>query len=157
MPLAQRKHLRRLSRIYCEGAPLYLVTCCTRDRRRLLATRAAAEVLVASWRDARAVHGWLVGRYVVMPDHVHFFVTPLGDRAKTLSRFIECWKRWTRRELRRRGVAIGWQREFFDHLLRSSESYGAKWEYVRMNPVRAGLAGGPDEWPYQGEIAVLGW
>jgi hypothetical protein len=30
-----------------------------------------------------------------------------------------------------------WQREFFDHLLRSEESYDQKWNYVRENPVRA--------------------
>jgi len=33
-----------------------------------------------------------------------------------------------------------WQRGFFDHLLRSDESYAEKWNYVRENPVRAGLA-----------------
>src|SRR4029077_12085115 len=31
-------------------------------------------------------------------------------------------------------------REFFDHLLRSEESYDQKWNYVRDNPVRADLA-----------------
>ena len=31
------------------------------------------------------------------------------------------------------------QEGFFDHLLRSYESYAQKWEYVRENPVRAGL------------------
>jgi len=28
---------------------------------------------------------------------------------------------------------------FFDHILRNDESYSEKWEYVRENPVRAGL------------------
>ena len=48
-----------------------------------------------------------------------------------------------------------WQEGFFDHVLRSSESYGEKWEYVRMNPVRAGLCATPEDWPYQGEIVPL--
>ena len=50
-----------------------------------------------------------------------------------------------------------WQTGFFDHVLRSGESYGEKWEYVRMNPVRAGLVLRPEEWPYAGEIEVLSW
>ena len=50
-----------------------------------------------------------------------------------------------------------WQTGFFDHVLRSGESYGEKWEYVRMNPVRAGLAARPEDWPYAGEIEVLRW
>jgi hypothetical protein len=50
-----------------------------------------------------------------------------------------------------------WQAGFFDHLLRRSESYAAKWEYVRRNPVRAGLVSEPDLWPYQGEIEPIPW
>ncbi|MFB3881745.1 MAG: hypothetical protein ACE149_10800 [Armatimonadota bacterium] len=42
-------------------------------------------------------------------------------------------------------------------MLRSGESYGQKWEYVRMNPVRAGLVANPDDWPYQGEIVQIDW
>jgi putative transposase len=48
-----------------------------------------------------------------------------------------------------------WQEGFFDHVLRSSESYAQKWEYVRMNPVRAGLCAATEDWPYQGEIIHL--
>src|SRR4030095_1104895 len=36
--------------------------------------------------------------------------------------------------------------EFFDHLLRSEESYDQKWNYVRDNPVRANLAQKAAEW-----------
>lgn len=32
-----------------------------------------------------------------------------------------------------------WQRDFFDHRLRSIESAAEKAQYIRMNPVRAGL------------------
>jgi hypothetical protein len=32
-----------------------------------------------------------------------------------------------------------WQKGFFDHVLRSGESYTEKWHYIRDNPVRAGL------------------
>ncbi|HEY2681003.1 MAG TPA: hypothetical protein VGI59_06740 [Candidatus Udaeobacter sp.] len=47
-----------------------------------------------------------------------------------------------------------WQRGIFDHVLRSDESYAEKWNYVRANPVRAGLVNDPD-WPYAGEIVVI--
>ena len=48
-----------------------------------------------------------------------------------------------------------WQPGFFDHVLRNDESYSQKWEYVRENPVRAGLVVRADEWPYQGELVVI--
>jgi REP-associated tyrosine transposase len=53
------------------------------------------------------------------------------------------------------GSAELWQPGFFDHVLRSDESYAQKWEYVRENPVRAGLVMTADEWPFQGEIVVI--
>jgi REP element-mobilizing transposase RayT len=116
------------------------------------------EVLVRAWEEAQTMHGWTVGRFVVMPDHVHFFATPASDTAKSLSAFIECWKRWTRRAIRESGLSsFAWQAEFFDHLMRSTESYTEKWEYVRLNPVRAGLVVHGDDWPYQGEIHSLRW
>jgi len=48
-----------------------------------------------------------------------------------------------------------WQKGFFDHLIRHGESYSEKWEYVRQNPVRAGLVGTPEDWPWQGEIVPI--
>ena len=48
-----------------------------------------------------------------------------------------------------------WQEGFFDHILRSDESYSQKWNYVRENPVRAGFVTSTEEWPYQGEIVYI--
>ncbi|HSP44953.1 MAG TPA: hypothetical protein VLO30_03075, partial [Chthoniobacterales bacterium] len=48
-----------------------------------------------------------------------------------------------------------WQRRFFDHVLRSDESYTQKWNYVRENPVRAGLVMNATDWPYAGEIIAI--
>jgi REP element-mobilizing transposase RayT len=87
-----------------------------------------------------------------MPDHIHLFVAfpPTGI---TLSKWIQSLRSVLGKELLRLGVQKPhWQEGFFDHLLRSSESYSEKWDYVRMNPVRAGLCRRPADWPYQGEI-----
>jgi len=91
-----------------------------------------------------------VGRYVVMPDHVHLFVQG------TLNFVLAQWVRLLKRDL---STVIPierphWQKGFFDHL-RNSESYAQKWDYVRENPVRAGLVKQADAWPYQGELVRL--
>ena len=46
-------------------------------------------------------------------------------------------------------------RGFFDHLLRSEESYAQKWDYVRENPVRAQLVERVEDWPYAGELITI--
>jgi putative transposase len=156
------KHLRRLERIWVD-APIYFVTTCTEGRRPVLARNNVTSILIDEWRLARNRHGWAIGRYVIMPDHVHFFCRPELD-AKTLPDFVGAWKRWTSRrthELWKPRSATAatvpslWQREFFDHLLRSGESYGEKWNYVFDNPVRAGLVTAAHDWPFAGEIETL--
>jgi REP element-mobilizing transposase RayT len=91
-----------------------------------------------------------------MPDHVHFFCSAELD-AKMLPTFMQAWKQWTSKRIAREVRLLGnvWQEEFFDHVLRSSESYSQKWDYVKENPVRAGLVRSSDEWPWQGEIETL--
>jgi hypothetical protein len=42
-----------------------------------------------------------------------------------------------------------WQEGSFDRLLRSDESLSEKWEYLRQNPMRAGLVKHSEDWPYQ--------
>ena len=42
-----------------------------------------------------------------------------------------------------------WQAGSFDRLLRSDESTEEKWQYIRENPVRAGLVENWRDWPYR--------
>jgi len=48
-----------------------------------------------------------------------------------------------------------WQPRFWDAQLRGGDSYAAKWDYVRNNPVRHGLVNSPDVWPFAGELEIL--
>jgi putative transposase len=55
-------------------------------------------------------------------------------------------------------IIIGkFQRGGFHHRLRGAEGYRQKWQYVRENPVRAGLAPKPEDWPYQGRVHEIHW
>ena len=97
--------------------------------------------------------GVAVGRYVILPDHLHLFVR-LPATVK-LSDWIGTMKRILVRAVENLSNDPTWQRGFFDHVLRTSESYSEKWNYVRENPVRAGLVKNADDWPFSGEIADI--
>ena len=92
-----------------------------------------------------------IGRYVLMPDHVHMFVCVHSEYS--LTQFIRMLKRKLSEAIPE--ALPHWQKGFFDHLVRHDESYAEKWDYVRQNPVRAGLVGSSGEWPWQGEIERL--
>jgi len=70
---------------------------------------------------------------------------------------MQAWKQWTSKRIARELNFSGtvWQEEFFDHVLRSTESYSQKWDYVRENPMRAGLVTKIEDWLWQGEIESL--
>jgi putative transposase len=132
------------------GPPLYFVTFNTHKRQKLLANADVHDALVnfAHEGDARGIG---VGRYVIMPDHVHLFVR--GSLDFSLRQWVRILKRVLSKAIS--CAPPHWQEGFFDHLIRHSESYAEKWEYVRQNSVRAGLTANADEWPWQGEIVRL--
>ena len=87
-----------------------------------------------------------------MPDHLHLFLK--GDANFVLSLWMGGLKRAIAVALSCHSGQL-WQPGFFDHVLRSDESYAEKWNYVKKNPVRAGFVQIASEWPYQGEITVI--
>ncbi len=91
-----------------------------------------------------------------MPDHIHVFCAPNGLEALSLERWMRYWKSLVTKIRNAKSGTI-WQRHHWDRQLRTGESYGEKWEYVRNNPVRRGYVRDADDWPYQGELNELRW
>jgi REP element-mobilizing transposase RayT len=106
------KHLHRLERVWVDW-PIYFITTCTFERRPILTSREVAEILIDEWQQSHNRHGWAIGRYVIMPDHVHFFCSAELD-AKTLPTFMQAWKQWTSKRMARELKLSGkiWQKSF---------------------------------------------
>ena len=133
---------------------IVFVTICTKDRKAVLANAEVHAALRAAWDQAE---NWLVGRYMIMPDHVHLFCAPVPLVPEPLQGWVGFWKSTAVRHWPKPGQLPIWQRHFWETQLRCGESYDAKWEYVLENPVRAGLVSKSEDWPYQGEMNVLTW
>lgn len=129
---------------------IVFLTVTTENRAPWLADPEAHRVLAETWQTAR---GWLVGGYVLMPDHLHCFCVP-GDRVVAIERWLAYWKDQFRKK--HGHPEWRWQSRGWHHRLRSTESFAEKWDYVRQNPVRAGLVLQAEAWPYQGQIHPLG-
>jgi REP element-mobilizing transposase RayT len=133
---------------------IYFVTWCVHNRRPVLANDGA---LTAFQNAVGRLTRWRVIAAILMTDHLHALACPLG-REEPVSEFSALMKRWMRQELK--AMARGpralqsadlqweWQAGCFDRLLRSDESAQQKWEYMRENPVRAGLVSDWQAWPY---------
>ena len=132
---------------------MVFVTVNAHQRKPILAKTDVANVILSAWKQADT---WLVGRYVIMPDHLHFFCAP-RDLSVGLKRWIKFWKSQVSLRWPRPDEQPVWQLDFWDTQLRRGESYSEKWDYVWRNPVRKGLATRPEDWPYAGELNILVW
>jgi putative transposase len=139
----------RLVRLFDTSA-LYFVTFCTHLRKPYLACDEVHAAFVAYSEHAQRDFNIAVGRYVIMPDHVHLFVR--GSQVFRVGRLKQALAKAA--GLCRANRQL-WEEGFFDHVLRNDESYSQKWNYVRENPVRAGLVKSVGDWPYQGEIVYI--
>jgi REP element-mobilizing transposase RayT len=143
------ERLHRLDRVFTRQ-PIYFLTAVAFERRPILAD-AAVRATVESFAQGGPARGAWLGGYVLMPDHLHAFVA-LDERMLSLSAWMKSLKNAVSKSLRGSGVpSPHWQKGFFDHLLRGSESYAEKWTYVWENPVRAGLVARAEDWPHAGE------
>ena len=146
--LRQRKHPAKGVFIFRGQATIVFVTICSRHREKNLANPVVHDALLRAWTKADR---WMIGAYMIMPDHIHFFCSPI-DESVEIEPWITFWKRAFRRGL---PGAPRFQSDSFHHRLRGEESYTEKWDYVQANPVRAGLAEKAEEWPYQGVLNEL--
>ncbi|MFT3868295.1 MAG: hypothetical protein QM715_07340 [Nibricoccus sp.] len=133
---------------------IVFLTICTHNRKSILACDKVHQLLRDTWIRA---HFWQVGRYVIMPNHIHLFAAPACWPVESIRKWSSYWKSHASRRWPNQSEQPIWQTDGWDTQLRSGESYSAKWEYVRNNPVRAGLVNEVDDWPYQGEINPLSW
>ena len=96
------------------------------------------------YRDQRT---YQLHSFVVMPNHVHRLMTPL----EPVSKVMQSLKRFTAREGNRMLGLTGqpfWQDESYDRLVRNDSEFERIVHYIERNPVTAGLAPTPGEFPW---------
>ncbi len=82
---------------------------------------------------------YLLHAWCVMPNHVHVIVEPLTGWE--LSKIIHSWKSFTAHEANKRLNRSGdfWQRDAYNHIIRSEKEYCLQVQYTWENPDKAGL------------------
>jgi REP element-mobilizing transposase RayT len=154
-PNPGRKQLPHLSPLeFGNQSTTIFLTVCAAKRRPLLANSETVDLLLDCW--AQANH-WLVGRWVVRPDHLHLFCAPATCPSTPLKSWARFWPNQTNRRWPNKNQTPIWQREFFDRQLRSGESYRQKWLYLWENPLKTGMVSNQQDWAYQGEMHLLSW
>jgi REP element-mobilizing transposase RayT len=85
--------------------------------------------------------------WCIMPNHVHVLIETF--ERYPLDQIVQAWKSYTakviNRHLRREGEF--WQPDYYDRFIRDDAHFSAVRDYIRNNPVAAGLCALPRHWP----------
>lgn len=116
----------------------YALTTVTYERRTLFQVERNALLFIETLQRYRREQRYLLHAYVVMPDHVHLLITPVGI---TIERAVGLIKGGFSHRLDSKRIV--WQRSFQDHRCRDAKDFLVHKRYILMNPVRAGLVSRP--------------
>ena len=150
-PLPKRKHIRLPLEAYANPASTFNIVIDALERRRYFDVSSFNDQVVAVLRHLAVQYRCPIKIYCLMPTHLHLIIKPgikpvvdlIGEFKKKTSDFAR----------QTHAIEHLWQRSFFDHRIRSGESEAEQIEYVRANPVRAGLVEHPDDWPWTGTVS----
>lgn len=94
---------------------------------------------------------------VIMPDHVHLLIQPfLKSETEfwSIGSILHSIKSYSAKQIPQvmRHIGKVWQDGRYDELIRNEKEFQNKWEYIRGNPVKAGLSKTPEDYPFLWEM-----
>ncbi|MEQ9232667.1 REP-associated tyrosine transposase [Coleofasciculus sp. E2-BRE-01] len=94
---------------------------------------------------------------VIMPDHVHLLIQPFLKTETafwSIGSILHSIKSYSAKQIPKVMKHIGkvWQDGRYDKLMRDEKEFEQLWEYIRQNPVKAGLSKTPEDYPFFWEI-----
>ena len=111
-------------------------------QQKALTDPALGQTILDSAKFYEAEMRWHITLFLLMPDHLHALLS--FARSESMSELIRAWKRFHARVNH-----VIWQEGYFDHRLRADErgiQLSAKMNYIRQNPVAAGLCARAEDW-----------
>lgn len=142
MNLPNRKWLPHAVPDFVRSGAVFFITICGEPKRvNQFACNPPWSSIAAAASHYHNRGRWYCHLLLAMPDHLHLLASL--PREEELKKIVTAWKHYLAGS-----VGIVWQRDFFDHRLRSHESFSEKAAYIRANPVRKGLAETVTDWAF---------
>jgi putative transposase len=130
----------------------YFVTSDTWERRALFRAEPWARLFFKTLLAYRG-KAYLLHEFVLMPDHFHVLITPLGSLERAMQFVKGGFSHRAKKELGSNTEI--WRRGFSDHRIRDAEDYNIHVNYIHLNPVRSQLCETPAA--YACSSAHPGW
>ena len=144
------KHLPSFSYVGCHR---YFLTFCTHNRLPRFTDADTVQSVLSHFLRVGSEEAIEITAYCFMPDHLHMVVEGKADHSD-LKRFISRSKQFSGYAYSQcHDTARLWQRYGYERVLRDDEPTQMAVAYTLENPVRAGLAKEPRDYPFIGSSA----
>lgn len=146
--------MARIARIVGAGYPHHIVER-GNNRERVFANPIDYEKYLSfllKYSDEKEV---AVLAYCLMPNHIHLLVRPSGEEtlAKMMQGVTLCYSKYFNRENGRTGRL--WECRYYSTIIDGDSYLWTVTKYIENNPVRAGLAKNPEDYPYSSAKAHI--
>jgi len=136
----------KVKHIHLDDFP-YVATTVSQNRERFFSDPLAASILIKCLFFGKTEGWYYLLSFVVMPDHLHIIVVPRKKNISGIMKVIKGFSAKKINELYDRSGSV-WQEGFFDYVLDNEEKVLSRIKYIEENPVRKGLVGQPDDYPF---------
>jgi putative transposase len=124
----------------------FYITTVTWQRTPLFRQQSTAELMMDVLEHYLEAKKYSLHEFVIMPDHLHLLLTPAAEIS--VERAVQLIKGGFSYRLGKQKPGLIWQESFTSHRVRDEQDFEHHAEYIRMNPVRSGLAERPELYPY---------
>jgi putative transposase len=126
----------------------FFVTAVAWQRRALFRAAPMAGLFLDTLQRYRAQHKFLLHEFVLMPDHVHLLLIPAPD--VSLEKAVQLIKGGFSFRVKREldsNLEV-WEKGYTEHRVKDASDYDRHSEYIRENPIVAGLSETAWDYPY---------
>ncbi len=113
-----------------------------------LADARVADMFAEALRYGAETRGaYELGAWVIMPNHVHLVIQP-HQALPEIMRWLKTATSNRARKILELPPSPFWEREYYDHWVRSGEELARITAYIERNPVSAGFVSSAETWPW---------
>lgn len=147
--------MARLPRLTVAGYPHHLIQR-GNNRQAIFSTRADYETLLAMLEEHAHKAGVAIHAYVLMSNHFHLLATP--QTVEGIPQMMQAVGRRYVRYFNQRQARTGtlWEGRYKSTLIQAERYLLACMAYIDLNPVRAGIATEPSDYPWSSHAHYVG-
>ena len=116
------------------NAETFAITAVTHQRLRIFQRSSSAEIMLAALFRYREQGRFALHAFSVMPDHLHFLLTPSADHS--IERCVQLFKGGFSFAIRKDHPGEIWQDGYHAHRVVDHNDYGSQLQYIANNPTR---------------------